>query len=62
MTTHGSIDTAAAAKLPTVTGTPIFLERPAGHERSDLPERELDARRSLIGAAGPIGTCRIEIS
>ena len=48
MTSNGSIDTAAAAKLPTVNGTPVFLTRAAGDGRRDLRRRELDQGDLLI--------------
>ena len=41
MTTAGTIDAAAAAALPQVTGTPVFLQPGAGHRREHVPGREL---------------------
>ena len=52
MTSNGTIDTAAAAKLPPVSGTPVFLSQTAGDRRRDLPVGELAEGHQLARECG----------
>ena len=47
MANNGSLDKAAAASLPKVAGTPVFLIRDPGHQRRYLPGLQLGPGRQV---------------
>ena len=57
MTSNSTINTAAASKLPAVSGTPVFLTRPR-HRRRQLPGGELGEGRQLAGHVDVVTTTK----